>query len=77
MGTRLAVAVDPAGIPSAEIPLPFMWDLVEYLSCQRVAVSYQYEASHFKVTFTRQDAIGAQKVLDEWQHVREHSLMPA
>ena len=44
-----------------------------------MAVSYQYEASHFKVTFTRQDAIvgGQQRVLDEWQHVREHSLMPA
>jgi len=43
-----------------------MWDLVEYLSYQRVAVSYEYQSTHFTVCFQRMDQAGAQKLLDEW-----------
>jgi hypothetical protein len=43
-----------------------MWDLVEYLSCQRVAVTYLYEASHFTVLFTHVDQPTAQRILDGW-----------
>ena len=31
---------DQSGLPYAEVPMSVMWDLVEYLSYQRVAVSY-------------------------------------
>jgi hypothetical protein len=54
-----------------------MWDLVEYLSYQRVTVSYQYEESHFIVTFPRQDAPSAQRILDDWCRLSEMELQPA
>ena len=66
MRQRLIVSVDSTGLPAAKVPFECMWDLVEYLSYQRAAVTYQYEASHFLVTFTRQDAESAQRILDEW-----------
>ena len=66
MRQRLNVLVDETGLPSAKVPFECMWDLVEYLSYQRAAVTYQYEASHFLVTFTRQDLDSAQRILDEW-----------
>jgi hypothetical protein len=43
-----------------------MWDLVEYLSYQRISVSYQYQATHFTVLFPRQEATAVQKILDDW-----------
>ena len=66
MRQRLIVNADAAGIPAAEVPFSCMWELVEYLSYQRVAVTYQYSASHFTVTFPRQDVASAQRLLDEW-----------
>ena len=66
MRPRLIVNADTAGLPYAEVPVTLMWDLVEYLSYQRAAVTYQYRATHFRVTFTRQDIAGAQRMLDEW-----------
>jgi hypothetical protein len=66
MRQRLVVTTDSAGIPQAEVPLTSMWDLVEYLSYQRVSVSYHYRATHFTVSFPRQDARSAQRILDEW-----------
>jgi hypothetical protein len=66
MRQRLTVTADAAGVPAAEVPFSCMWELVEYLSYQRVAVTYQYHASHFTVTFPRQDVAGAQRLLDEW-----------
>ena len=66
MRQRLTVAADTTGVPHAEVPCTSMWDLVEYLSYQRVAVTYQYQAEHFIVSFPRQDCESAQRVLDEW-----------
>jgi hypothetical protein len=66
MRQRLTVALDSNGIPAAEVPFSCMWELVEYLSYQRVAVNYQYHASHFTVTFPRQDVASAQRLLNEW-----------
>ena len=66
MRQRLVVTTDAAGIPQADVPLTSMWDLVEYLSYQRESVSYQYRATHFTVTFPRQDAASAQRILDHW-----------
>src|SRR4051794_25239642 len=51
MRQSLVVVPDASGLPSAKVPFPCMWDLVEYLSYQRVVVSYQYHATHFTVSF--------------------------
>lgn len=77
MRTQLTVATGPCGLPSAEVPFTCMWDLVEYLSYQRVAVSYQYEASHFTVTFPKQDVDSAQRILNEWSRSTVGELQPA
>jgi hypothetical protein len=53
-----------------------MWDLVEYLSYQRVGVTYQYHATYFTVTFPRMDLESAQRILDEWVHAAAE-LQPA
>jgi hypothetical protein len=66
MRQRLLIATDETGIPQAQVPFSCMWDLVEYLSYQRIGVSYQYEATHFVVTFPRQLPPDAQRILDEW-----------
>jgi len=70
MRQALTLICDPSGIPSAKVPFPCMWDLVEYLSFQRVSASYQYEASHFTVTFPRMELTTAQRILDEWNRSR-------
>ena len=71
--------IDESGIPFALIPSGDIWGLMEYLSFQRVVVTYQYHASHFTVTFPRMDAECAQLILDEWVHAgaHEHELVPA
>ena len=66
MRERLIVTTDPSGVPQADVPLTSMWDLVEYLSYQRIAVSYHYRATHFTVSFPRQEVSEAQRILDEW-----------
>jgi hypothetical protein len=66
MRQSLNVISDSTGVPAAEVPFSCMWELVEYLSYQRVAVTYQYHASHFTVSFPRQDVASAQRLLDEW-----------
>ena len=68
MRQRLFVTSDADGFPSAQVPFDCMWDLVEYLSYQRVVVSYQYHPAHFTVTFPRMDTECAQRILDEWVH---------
>lgn len=67
MREKLEVAVsEHTGLPYAVVPSEAMWELVEYLSFQRVAVSYEYRADHFTVCFLKSDAKTAQKVLDDW-----------
>jgi hypothetical protein len=77
MRQRLIVTPDASGLPTAQVPFPCMWDLVEYLSYQRVTVSYQYQASHFTVTFPRQDVESAQRILDDWCKISSLELQPA
>ena len=66
MPQRVRVTTDPSGVPQADVPLTAMWDLVEYLSYQRVCVWYRYRATHITVSFPRQDIQAAQHILDEW-----------
>ena len=66
MRDRLVVTRNENGIPAARVSSQHLWNLVEFLSCQRVAVSYAYEASCFVVSFPRHDVAKAQRTLDEW-----------
>ncbi|HVT79721.1 MAG TPA: hypothetical protein VHM90_03610 [Phycisphaerae bacterium] len=77
MRQALTVKPDSAGNPIAQVPFPCMWDLVEYLSYQRVVVNYQYHASHFTVTFPRIDVESAQRILDSWARVPTMEMQSA
>ena len=77
MRERLQVSADANGVPQAQVPFGCMWDLVEYLSYQRVSVSYQYEATHFTVTFPRQEPSSAQRLLDDWARSPSQLLQTA
>jgi len=74
MRQRLIAALDDAGLPCAKVPFPCMWELVEYLSYQRVSVVYRHHASHFTVTFQKMDMESAQCLLDDW--VQGRALEP-
>lgn len=77
MRQRLSVSLSSDGLPSAQVPFECMWNLVEYLSYQRVTVTYTYQDSYFTVTFPRMDREGAQRILDEWVHASMEELQPA
>jgi hypothetical protein len=77
MRQALMVTLDAYGLPHAEVPFTCMWDLVEYLSYQRVGVMYDYHASHFTVTLPRMDIASAQRILDEWVHAGSFELQTA
>jgi len=77
MREHLIVTLDAAGLPTARVPFSCMWELVEHLSYQRIAVSYQYHATHFTVTFPRSDMESAQRALDGYATVASRELVPA
>jgi GTPase SAR1 family protein len=77
MRQRLLALPDACGLPFAKVPFSCMWDLVEHLSYQRVAVTYRYEASYFTVTFERTDLASAQRILDEWVHAGAGEMQTA
>ena len=78
MVNRLEVRVsEQTGLPYMEVPQAVMWDLVEYLSFQRVAVSYEYRAGHFTVCFLRSDVATAQQLLDDWAKLGSTVLQEA
>jgi len=45
-----------------------MWGLVEYLSFQRVSVTYHFENDHFEVVFPKSDIATAERLLEDWAH---------
>lgn len=65
MQARIAVSIQ-SGTPTAEVPCPDLWDLVEYLSFQRVNVRYTLKGDHFAVCFVHQTLEGSQRLMDEW-----------
>jgi len=67
MRQKLDVRIsDDARVPYANVPCDCMWDLIEYLSYQRVGVHYDFKDTFFTVTFPRQSAAAAQELLDHW-----------
>ena len=77
MRNALTVRTENTGLPSAQVPFPRMWDLVEYLSYRRVAVISRFHPSCVTVTFPRLDMESAQDILDEWSQANVDTLPPA
>ena len=77
MRQRLIVSLNSDGLPAAQVPFSCMWNLVEYLSYQRVIATYQYQEEYFTVTFPRTDVETAQQILDEWAHASMQELQTA
>jgi hypothetical protein len=57
---------DSDGTPVFAVSADCLWNLIEYLSYQRVTVHYCYESGRFTVTFPRLDHASARRLLDEW-----------
>ena len=64
---RLIVAMDAqTGKPFVQVPSSRLWDLVEYLSIQRVAVQYDCHETFFTIQFLRSSQTAAQELIDGW-----------
>src|ERR1035437_4052446 len=51
----LQVVPGAHGVPVVHVPAACLWELVEYLSIQRVSVTYHFEQNHCTVMFPRSD----------------------
>jgi hypothetical protein len=70
--------VEHDGVPEAQVSCDSMWDLVEYLSFQRMHVKYDFKQSYFTVSFPNQSRQRTQEILDEWSARRaQRSASPA
>ncbi len=76
MKPHLTVHLDHAGHPYALVPDDWLWELVEYLSYQRLHVSYHFGGPHFAVTFQGQNPQQVQELLDHWA-AEEHETCTA
>ena len=68
MDRHLNVQTDRAACPFARVPEGGLWNLVEYLSFQRVHVVYHFEKGDLHVTFPTLGPAAAQRILDDWAH---------
>jgi hypothetical protein len=71
MRPRFVVWRDVDGAPKTAVPRMYLWELIEYLSLQRVEVLYRYEATEFFVNFPRLTETSAQRILDDWARACE------
>ena len=62
------VLADSANVPLVEVPRAWVWDVIEYLSYQGVAVHYDFNNTHFTATFPKQGTARVQELLDGWSH---------
>jgi hypothetical protein len=62
---------EQTGLPCAKLPRELMWELAEYLSAQRVQVSYSFHRADFTVSFLRTDREAARDVLARWEKFRQ------
>ncbi len=58
--------VEHDGVPEAKVSCENMWDLVEYLSFQRMHVKYDFKQNFFTVSFPNQSCQRSQEILNEW-----------
>jgi hypothetical protein len=66
---QLAVSSVTQGVPVVQVPSQMLWDLVEYLSEQRLAVQYSYAGNNFEVRFPRMSLAAVQQTLKDWSGV--------
>ena len=71
MAANLQLQIDPDGHPFAVVPHENIWDLVEFLSFQRVHAQYDYSQSNFIVHFPTMDHAAAESMLHLWLHPHE------
>jgi hypothetical protein len=70
------LAVDTqTGVPVAEVAHRDTWELVEFLSCQRITVFYSHSENHLIVRFPCMNAASAQQLLSDWERAthQDHS----
>ena len=60
------VISEQSGHPVVRVQQDDIWDLVEFLSIQRVCVSYTYDSDGFTVSFLHSNQECAQRVINEW-----------
>jgi hypothetical protein len=60
------VVSEQTGRPIARIPSKSIWEFVEFLSIQRIRVSYTYDQNDFIVSFLNFDPERAQRIVNEW-----------
>ena len=77
MKNEIHVELGPNGVPVAYVPPPLLWNLVEYLSYQRVSVTYRYEETHFAMVFPKSDLATAERLLSDWAHSAEAQMQHA
>jgi hypothetical protein len=68
------VTVGPGGHPVVDVPASCLWDLVDYLSIQRVSVTYHFEQTHFTVVFPKSEPACVERLLQDWAASAEQSL---
>jgi len=54
------------GRPCVRVPSAWLWEVVEHLSYDRVAVHYRNEGDVFVVCFEHTDAVTTQQILNDW-----------
>jgi hypothetical protein len=66
---QLAVSTDEKGLPMVQVPSQMLWDMVEYLAEQRLAVHYSYAGDNFEVRFLRMNVAAVRQTLNDWSGV--------
>lgn len=60
------ISADNQGVPVVKVPCQYLWDMVEYLSAQRLSVLYSYHNEYFEVRFPRMAVADVQRTFDQW-----------
>jgi hypothetical protein len=63
---RSVPVLERGGMIFARVPREVVWELVEYLSCQRARVNYSFVAESFTVYFLSSGQAAAQSLLNDW-----------
>ena len=68
---RFTISTDTRGVPKAKVPSQYLWEVVEFLSAQRLTVHYTYGGEHFEISFPRMNLDTVQRTLEEWSNSHE------
>jgi PAS domain-containing protein len=62
---RFLVTADAMGVPTAQVPLPLVWNLTKLFPAEKIVVTYHHETNHVLVTFPGWDPPTVQTLLDD------------